>query len=290
MSPKPFLKWAGGKRKLTDRILHKFPKDWDPFTGTYYEPFLGGGAVFFALVAAMNEGIGPLVEKAVLGDANEELVRTYRAVQLDVEPLIRQLSRFGEQGACADPQCDGLTRRHYEFVRALDVDPMCDCRVATRMIYLNKLGFNGLYRVNGSGRFNVAFGKYKNPTICDADNLRECNRALRCASVASVDFESLVSGAKQGDVIYFDPPYEPLSKTANFTGYTNGWSKKDPERLATLFRMLAGRGAFPIVSNHDTPEVREMYQGFQIERVEMIRSINSRGDRRRAVGEVLVTP
>lgn len=264
-TPRPFLKWAGGKRQILPTLLARLPD----FPGCYFEPFVGAGALFFAL--------GP--KSAVLNDSNARLVATYRAVRDDPEGVIARLGRMR------------YDREFYYRVRAMDVDGLPDVEVAAWMIYLNRAGFNGLYRVNSAGRFNVPFGRYANPVICDAENLRACSRLLQRADIRCGDFADAVQDARPGDFVYFDPPYVPLSRSANFTAYTaGGFGMRDQERLRDLARDLKARGVAILLSNSGAPLVRELYlDGFRVEEVLAGRAINSRADRRGDVVELLVS-
>ncbi|HMJ12699.1 MAG TPA: Dam family site-specific DNA-(adenine-N6)-methyltransferase, partial [Polyangiaceae bacterium] len=193
---RPVLKWAGGKTQLLPEILKRLPGAIE----TYYEPFVGGAAVFFALAAQGR------FKRAVLSDSNPELVGLYRALQRDVDGVIRALGKYRYDES--------------EYYRVRDSAlPRSPAARAARLIYLNKTGYNGLYRVNRAGQFNVPFGRYRNPTICDADNLRAAARALRTAEVRVADFARVSRAARAGDAVYFDPPYLPISKTASFTAY-----------------------------------------------------------------------
>jgi DNA adenine methylase len=263
----PFLKAVGGKTTLLPEILPRLPAK----IKTYYEPFVGGGAVFFALVAEGRFG------RVVLGDANEEFMRTYAAIVQDVNGVIRALKKHV------------YDEKLYYIVRAQDPQSLHAVARAARLIYLNKTGFNGLYRVNRKGEFNVPFGRYTNPTICDEENLVAVGRVLQQAALTSLDFEQTVTPAKCGDVVYFDPPYVPLSTTSNFTTYTaGGFGLKDQKRLRDVAKKLDARGVHVLLSNSDTPLVRKLYAGFRIEKVRAPRRINSKGGKRGDVGEVLI--
>lgn len=266
VAPQPVLKWAGGKRRLLPEILATLP----PRIDTYYEPFIGGGAVFFALAA---EG---RFRRAVLSDRNADLVCVYRAVRDDVEGVIRALQ--------------GMRYSEAEYYRVRSARPRSEVRRAARIIYLNKTGYNGLYRVNRSGEFNVPFGRYVRPKICDSDNLRAVSRALQGVEVLTEDFESAVREARPGDAIYFDPPYVPLSVTSSFTAYHNEpFGAEEHRRLAGLFTNLAERSVHVVLSNSDTPETRSLYQPFACRLVFVRRSINSNAGARGPVTELLVS-
>lgn len=274
----PFLKFCGGKRQLLPEIRKYVPEKF----GRYFEPFVGGGAVFFDLVAAgrmARHVVAP--PGAVLGDANQELMATYGAVRSGVEKVCARLRRHA----------DRHSETYYYGVRARPYDAKGSVAcVGARMIYLNRTSFNGLYRVNKRGEFNVPFGRYKNPTICDKENLLACSRALRMAKLESGDFEVIVALAERGDFAYFDSPYCPVSTTSNFTSYTrDGFTLDDQRRLAECARALKARGVHVLLSNADVPIVRKLYKGFELHRVSARRNINSKGGKRGAVGELLIT-
>jgi DNA adenine methylase len=261
---RPFLKWAGGKGQLLDQLRLRMPTRYR----RYLEPFAGGGALFFSLQP----------KQALLADINAELIDCYVATRDDVEGVIEALG--SHRYATED----------YYRVRAVDRTTLSLAERAARTIYLNKTGYNGLYRVNRAGKFNVPMGRYSNPLFCDRENLHACSRALRGVDLRVADFEEVAARAKSGDFVYFDPPYVPLSDSSDFTSYVPGGFGADQQRrLATLFAKLAGRGVQAMLSNSDTPTVRELYRGFPIHRVLAARYINSRGSRRGKVGEVVVT-
>jgi len=264
VKPKPFLKWAGGKTQLMAEILSRFPDSYK----NYYEPFLGGGAVFFAL--------GP--KKGHLSDVNEVLIHTYKAIRDDVDKVIAQLKKHR------------ATEQYYYRMRAKNPEKLGVVQAAARTIYLNRTCFNGLYRVNSKGEFNVPYGKYANPKICNEVNLHSVSNALKNVDIrVSSAFES-AARAKKGDLVYFDPPYDPVSSTASFTSYTRGRFGRDEQaQLAELFGKLAQRGVHVVLSNSDTPFICDLYKDFRIDRVFARRAINSRADRRGKVTEVIVT-
>jgi DNA adenine methylase len=266
---RPFIKWAGGKRQLLTQLFQHFPKQ----IGTYYEPFLGGGAVFFAL--SQERGF----QRAVINDFNRELMDCYRVIRDFPEDLMKQLDRYS------------YDRRFFDRVKAQKPDKLQPVQRAARMIYLNKNGFNGLYRVNRKGEFNVPFGQFaKAPANYDRNNILACSAALSSfVDIQSMDFEASVSRAVEGDLVYFDPPYVPATPTSSFTSYTStGFGLKEQERLAKLVRDLADRGVHVVASNSDTPIVRKLYEGCRLTRVEARRAINSRGDKRGPVGELII--
>lgn len=263
---RPFLKWAGGKRQLLPRILALVPAR----VRTYVEPFLGGGAVFFALAAERR------FRRAVLGDVNGELINCYQAVRDDVEGLIDRLSRLRN------------TAEDYYQLRAQR--PRSAVARAARIIYLNRCGYNGLYRVNSDGLFNVPYGRYVSPRICDPERLRAASRALADVELVPGDFTTIVGQRRLGadDFVYLDPPYVPVSRTASFTGYAGGFSMADQERLAKLLRKLSERRIAAVLSNSDCDDTRRLYQGLAIESLPARRAINSVATRRGPVAELLV--
>ncbi|HZU82236.1 MAG TPA: DNA adenine methylase [Polyangiaceae bacterium] len=261
---RPFLKWAGGKRQLVELLLRRAPSD----PATYFEPFVGGGALFFALSP----------RRAVLADVNARLVRAYRGVKGHVDEVIRLLRSYPH------------TPDFYYRLREERVDGASDAEVAAWFIYLNKTGYNGLYRVNRDDRFNVPFGRYANPNICDETTLRACSAALSRAELVVDDFAAVVERAQPGDFVYFDPPYVPMSSTSSFTSYTSrGFGAAEQARLRDAARALKGRGVRVLLSNSSAPLVRELYaQGFDVTEVTATRPVNSKASARGAVVELLI--
>ncbi len=273
LEPAPVLKWAGGKRRLLAAYERRFPKRF----GAYFEPFVGGGAVYFWLY---NRGhLDP--KRARLTDINPELVNFYRAVQGRVEALILATAEHQKRHS----------RDHYYEVRALEQETLAPVERASRLLYLNRTCFNGLYRENSSGRFNVPMGRYKNPRIVDPEGLRAASRALRGVTLEVAPYQQVEELAQPGDLVYFDPPYHPLNPTSNFTGYTRfGFTADDQRELAALFGRLAERGVQVRLSNSSAPLIRELYQPFKQHRIRAPRAINSKGDRRAEVLELLIAP
>jgi DNA adenine methylase len=268
--PKPFVKWAGGKRQLLIKFRELYPAEF----GTYHEPFVGGGAVFFDLTVIH----GSLAGRAVLSDQNTELMDCYRAIRDEVGELMRALRRHKYE------------EKYYYAQRERDPARLSLVQRAARMIYLNRTGFNGLYRVNSKGKFNVPFGRHKNPTICDGPNLLACSAALADVDLHEEPFEAVLDRARKGDFVYLDPPYIPLSATANFTAYQkHGFGMANQDKLADVFDALAGRGAKVMLSNSDVPWVHERYARHDICVLKARRAVNSNGARRGPVGEVVVT-
>ena len=268
---RPVLKWAGGKGRLLGELLGRLPDDFHSRRATYHEPFIGGGALFFALAGRGRLG------HARLSDANPSLIDVYLALRDDVESVIAALRGHVHE------------RDHYYRVRALRPGELSLPERAARVIYLNKTCYNGLYRENKRGEFNVPFGRYKNPTICDEPNLRAAARALQGVDIGNRPFASILDYAQAGDFVYFDPPYHPLSATANFTAYDRrGFGPDDQRQLRDVFAALGERGVRAMLSNSDTPFIRELYDGFAIDRVYVARAVNSKASGRGKVAEVIV--
>lgn len=284
---RPVLKWAGGKGQLLDRLQPLFP----PKFNRYIEPFAGAGAVFFRLYNLGLIGTNPRLRKlpALLNDVNPELIIVYQAIRDHLDELITELARH---------QAHTTESEYYYFIRKLDRDPaylqQSTAIRAARMIFLNKTGYNGLYRVNRSGQFNVPFGSHKNPRVLDLSRLQAVHQALQYVELTCTDFAQALRQARRGDFVYLDPPYHPVSNTS-FTSYTsNGFSWEDQERLVEWISRLVKRGCRVLVNNADTPETRELYRSlgqvhqmsFEIKRHETLRSINSRAHERRGSMEL----
>lgn len=271
IGPKPILKWAGGKRQLLASIDNYLPEKY----GTYYEPFLGGAAVLLHL----------LPKKAVVNDLNEELINTYLVVKESPKELITLLLKHSESHS---PE-------HYYEIRELDRNEnyckLSPIEKAARTIYLNRTCYNGLYRVNKNGYFNTPIGKYENPLICDEkgimllhDYLCENDIKIMCGSY----FDSLVA-VKRNDFVYFDPPYDIVSKTSSFTDYTSeGFGKKEQIELKSTCDLMNKKGVKFLQSNSDTEFLRELYKDYKIITVEANRSINSKGNNRKNIKEILI--
>ncbi len=282
---RPFVKWAGGKRQLLPKILDIVPDDFE----RYFEPFVGAGALFFALQSS----------QAILFDINNELINTYQVIKADVEGLIPILKQHEKKDS----------ERYYYTVRGLatrktkmlgipieelwNTDLLSPVEKAARFIYLNRTCYNGLYRVNSKNEFNVPYGDYKKPAVCSEDNLRDVNKVLNetNAEIKCADFFRINEhGISEGDLIYFDPPYFPISDTSSFTGYTEGgFDYQSQKRLCELFKYASSKNAYCILSNSDTPLIQELYDGFNIRQVNVNRAINSNAKKRTGVSELLIT-
>jgi DNA adenine methylase len=272
---KPIVKWAGGKRQLLGVLEGHFPKQF----GTYFEPFLGGAAVYFRLASTRP----PF--KAVLSDINKELIVTYNIVEKKIDELILSLQDH-------KVNYDASPENYFYKIRASE--PSSDLDEAARLIFLNKTCFNGLYRVNSKNKFNVPFGKYSNPNICDEENLRAVSKALNnCeAKIECSDFRKVAEQAQAGDFIYFDPPYQPVNSTSNFTSYTkDGFSFADQKDLADLALKLHKMHCHVLVSNSDVPEIKRLYNRdcFKIRQVSANRFINSKASLRTGHTELIIS-
>ena len=265
---KPFVKWVGGKTQLLPELTSRMPANFS----RYFEPFLGGGALFFYLQP----------EQSTLTDINEELINVYRIIKYKTDELI------------ADLQQHVYEKDYYYQIRNVDrtseYKSWSDVRRASRIIYLNKCCFNGLYRVNSRGEFNTPMGRYKNPKIVDETNLKACSQALQKANIINGSFLEVEKKANSNDFVYFDPPYAPLNSTSNFTGYSRkGFDAEMQLSLRDLCDRLNHKGVRFMVSNSDAPLILELYQDYKIELVYATRAINSKANKRSKIPEVLVT-
>lgn len=265
----PFLKWAGGKRQLLPELNKYIPLKYK----TYYEPFVGAGALLFDLQP----------KKAVINDVNLELINCYNIIKDSLDELIEDLKKH-----------QNIPEYYYE-IRELDRKPefqqLTQVERASRIIYLNKTCFNGLFRVNSQGQYNVPFGNYKNPKILDEVVLKAVHNFLNSSNITITngDFEEVVRGAKKGDFIYFDPPYDPVSDSSSFTGYSlDGFSRDEQRRLKNTFDRLSKKGCYVLLSNSATDFIKDLYKDYRIEIVSASRNINADGLKRGKVDEVLV--
>jgi DNA adenine methylase len=271
-SVKPFLKWAGGKQQLLAQYEQYFPAQFQ----RYFEPFVGGGAVFFHLWNAARLG-----DNTTLFDTNAELINVYTIVRDRVEDLIDVLALHEHRHS----------REYYYKIRGLDRQPghLSDLELAARTIYLNRTCYNGLYRVNKRGHFNVPMGSYKDPKVLHVDTLRAASIALQGVWIERRSFETVRALGERNDFFYFDPPYDPVSRTASFTSYTAGnFRDEEQRRLAKVYAHLSNKGCLCMLSNSYTPFVLELYQNYRIEIVQANRAINSNGNSRGNVKEVVV--
>jgi DNA adenine methylase len=271
---KPFLKWAGGKRQLVPVIRENhLPKNYNPNRHTYYEPFVGGGALLFALQP----------KKAVINDCNAELMNCYKVVRDSLDELIDDLNSHRNE------------KNYYYAVRSWDRDKSFENKTsverASRIIFLNKTCYNGLFRVNSKGQFNVPFGRYKKPNILEEAVLKAVSQYLNTNQIEllNLDFKDAVQGADKGDFIYFDPPYDPISDSASFTGYdVNKFNRDEQRRLKETVDELNRRGCKFLLSNAYTDFIVDLYRDYNQTRVSAIRAINSNPSKRGRVDEILV--
>ena len=270
----PLVKWAGGKRQLQERILATFPA----FTGTYFEPFLGGAAIFFAL--------NP--RKAVLSDVNEGLVNLYKCVQNDYLAVLAEAQKLEKKYNKLD--LDGQSELFYTIRESYNSSERKGLKNAVDFLLLNKAGFNGIYRENASGGFNVPFGKRSNLVLATERNLELVAKSLERAELLNQGFEDVEHTAKSGDLVYFDPPYVPLSITSAFTSYAKGgFGEAHQVELASVFKALSAKGVHVALSNSKTPLVEKLYKGFKLHELSATRQISAKTAGRNSVTELLVT-
>lgn len=268
----PFTKWTGGKRQLLGELRSYMPETY----GRYFEPFVGGGALFFDLAP----------EQAVINDFNEELINAYRQIKNNPAELINLLIKHKENNS----------KDYYLELRSADRDGrisrMTGVERAARILYMLRVDFNGLYRVNSKNQFNVPYGRYKNPKIVDVDLLYQISEYLNenDIEILQTDFAEAVKGAQTGDFVYFDPPYIPLNETSSFTSYTHeGFSYEEQVRLRDTFKELTERGVYAMLSNSSSPLVEELYKDFNIYFVEAQRTNGAKSSSRGKISEIIVT-
>ena len=279
---KPLLKWAGGKRRLLQTLFEVFPANFDLKQNKYFEPFVGGGAVLFGLANHLpEEEISSLSKKQksiIVSDTNGELINFYRVVRdspSDLSNKIRELANRTD-------------RDNFYSIRSSS--PQTKVGRAARLLYLNRLCFNGLYRVNSKGEFNVPYGRYKNPNIYNPDLIRACSNWLKNAQITEASFKDAVAMAKKEDLVYFDPPYIPLSATASFASYAKeGFCEKDQRELAKVIAALTKKGVYVVLSNSDTKLSRQIFGDLNLFSVPVGRSISANGAARSKVKELIGT-
>ena len=268
----PFTKWTGGKRQLLPIIKSLMPDNYN----NYFEPFIGGGALFFDLSP----------DKAVINDFNNELINCYQQIKKYPQKLIELLAKHQENNS----------KEYYLELRSADrdnrIDKMTNVERAARIMYMLRVDFNGLYRVNSKNQFNVPYGRYKNPKIVDGELLLSISKYLNDNDIhiLNKDFEEAVEDVRVGDFVYFDPPYIPLSETSAFTSYTHeGFSYEDQVRLRDTFMKLDEKGAYVMLSNSSSPIVEELYKDFYIHKVEATRTNGAKSSSRGKISEIIVT-
>jgi len=268
---RPFLKWAGGKTQLLPQYETLYPPASE--VERYLDPFVGSAAVFFHVRRLLRP------RQVILADTNEEIINLYRVVREDVGTVIPLLAKH--QAA--------HSKNYYYRIRALDPGRLSPAARASRLIYLNRTCFNGLYRVNSRGEFNVPMGRYTNPQILDVENLRAVSAALKGVTLKAAHFRGTLRYARKGDFIYLDPPYHPLSQTSSFTAYTgDSFRLSDQEELAEVYARLDRKGCRLMLSNSSAQLIRSLYKDFTVCEMEARRSINSRPDRRGRIHELVV--
>lgn len=263
----PIVKWVGGKRQLMFELLKNMPENYN----RYFEPFIGGGALFFELQP----------EGAYISDMNGELINLYNVVKNNVYELIDELKKHE------------ISKEYFMNIRNIDrtkkYEKWSDIQKASRFIYLNRTCFNGMYRVNSKGEFNVPFGNYKNPRIIDEHNLINCSNLLQKTEIRNTDFSEILKYAQKGDFVYFDPPYVPLNETSSFTSYTKEGFDLDMQfKLRDVCDELDSMGVNFMLSNSDTKFVNELYENYNIKKVFASRQINANPSGRGKITEVLV--
>ncbi len=273
---KPFLKWVGGKGRFVKKFHDFYPKEgvqFDSTKNTYFEPFLGGGAIFFDLQP----------QKAVISDLNPELIATYKVVQKNPKKLIKLLKEHKIKDS----------KDYYYDTRSIDTKALGAVEKAARFIYLNRTCFNGIHRVNRKGEFNVPYAHYKDPKICDEENIWNAHEALKGKTIRCGGYEKVLKHAVKGDFVYLDSPYYPMCKrTANFTKYTKDcFNDEDHIKVRDMFVELTDRGCFVMLSNSDVPFIRSIYKDCLKVRFDEIygrRFVASKGISRKKVGELLI--
>lgn len=268
---RPFLQWVGGKRNMIQQYKKYFPADYN----TYYEPFVGGGAVFFSL----------LPSNAIITDSNQELIETYKAIRDSPEEVISLLEELKKKHSkelyMAIRELDRIYDLFFEFSLV---------EIASRMIYLNQTCFNAVYRVNKKSQFNVPIGSSLNRLICDKNAIIIASKILKKAKIICADFEEALLGHNENDFIYLDPPYEPVSKYSDFTRYTKEKFYQDDQlRLKNIFDKLTKAGCKVMLSNSDCEYIRDLYKEYNIIYVTSLRTLNCKKDRRGQVSELLIT-
>lgn len=274
VTPKPFVKWAGGKRQLIPILNENLPS----FMGTYFEPFLGGGALLFHILIERSR------QRCGISDLNPDLILAYTTIRDKPEDLITSLKNHSKN-------YQKNSKSYYYTIR--DTNPKNAIEKTSRLLFLNRTCFNGLYRVNKKGKFNVPLGRYTNPNIVNEENIRSVSQVLQSpqVSIKCRDFGAVLADAKKHDLVYFDPPYQPVSETANFTSYTNkSFTSEDLKRLAKLCLRLDSKGVNVMLSNSFSKEVVDRFseKQWKIKKISANRSINSNSHKRTGHFELLI--
>lgn len=287
---KPFLKWAGGKGQLINTFDEMFPNELtEGKIKTYIEPFVGGGAILFHVLQNYN------IEKAYINDINKELINCYRCIQANVEEVINQLQNLEQDYLASDDRTNYFYKVRNRY-NEIHLNGHYDFEKCADFIFLNKTCFNGLYRVNKDGKFNVPHGKYKNPLICDKDNLRLCAKLLQKVEISFGSYEQVLGKADNNTFVYFDPPYRPLIENNSFVSYDkSGFDDDDQIKLAEHYKALNDKKCLLMLSNSDPKNTNkddnffdDLYKGFEIERVFAKRMINCQASKRGDITEIVV--
>lgn len=278
MTAKPFIKWVGGKGKLVPELVARLPKQF----GNYFEPFVGGGALFLSLKQSNK------ISSALINDINSKLISTYIQIQKNPNKLINLLKEIETE--YKNLSYEEQKKYFYQIRRKYNDEVLDDIYTAAYLIFLNKTCFNGMYRENSKGQYNIPFGDQKNPTICDKENILNVCECLKDTKITNKSFEEAVSVCKKGDFVYFDPPYYPTNITSNFTSYhKNCFGPKEQEQLRDVFVKLAEKGCLVMLSNSNTSFIENLYKGYHFSQIYAARSINSKGDKRGKVKELIIT-
>ncbi len=276
--PKPFVKWVGGKGKLIPEMMKFMPSKFEH----YFEPFVGGGALFFSIIQSRD------ISFSCINDINSKLTNSYKQIKLNPGSLVSQLTVIDSGYKKLSPE--ERKEYFYEKRRIYNEDNLDELTLASYLIFLNKTCFNGMYRENSKGHYNIPFGDQKNPKICDEENIYAVSKHLQNTEICNLSFEKSVENCRQGDFIYFDPPYYPINKTSSFTSYSKkSFGSQQQEELRDVFAALAKKGCYVMLSNSHTPEVEKLYKDFNINYIYAARSINSDGRKRGKIKEVIVT-
>lgn len=275
---RPFIKWVGGKAKLVPELRQYLPKSYNH----YYEPFLGGGAFFFGVTD---------YKKAFLNDINPHLVAAYKHIRNDIDAIIKELKIIEEQYHALSPSLEKQKEMFLQLRQKFNDLKDSDINKATLLIFLNKTCFNGMYRENSKGHFNVPFGNHTHPTICDVKNLHAVSKKLQNAEISTGGYHEILKSAGKDDFVYLDPPYYPLNPTSNFTSYhSEGFNHRDQLKLSEIFKELKERGSKVMVSNSTHEEVYKMYEPHAhiIQTIDAARAINSKGSDRGKIKELVI--
>jgi len=278
MTVKPFIKWVGGKGKLVPELEKYFPEKFN----RYFEPFVGGGALFFQIQQKYNVGFSSI------NDINEKLMISYQQIQKNPKKLIIILKNI--EAEYKKLSLKEQEKYFYDIREKYNKESLNDITTAAYLIFLNKTCFNGMYRENSKGEYNIPFGDQKNPTICDEKNILAVSKCLKNTQITNLSFEEAVKKCKKGDFIYFDPPYYPINATSKFTSYhKDTFGPDEQKKLRDTFVDLTNKKCFVMLSNSFTPFIEELYNGFHINHIYASRSINSKGNKRGKIKEVVIT-